>query len=250
MAVAGEHEGDVPPDRRARARGRPAHGRARRHERDDRLVLLPGVRLPERVRRDPRQGPRRLLLAPADRRRLDLQAALLPGHERPHHALLHPRRRGGGAGLHADRGAARHAPPPAAAARRRRARHDGVRARGPAALRLRARGARDRAAPARRAVPRAVADARARGRDREVDGRRRAAGSSATSRACRRRFAVEAGAVAVVRPRARRRRPHLPAVLRARDGDGVRGDRRLLARAGWSARATAGAGARWSTAPR
>ena len=55
--------------------------------------------------------------------------------------------------------------------------------------------------------------------------------------------------VAVVHPRARRRRPHLPAVLRGRDGHGVRGDRRATGAAGWSARAIAGAGARWSTAP-
>ena len=73
----------------------------------DRLVLLPGVRLAERVRRDPRQGRGRLLRAPPERRRLDVQAALLPGHERPDHALLHARRRGRGAGLHADRGASR-----------------------------------------------------------------------------------------------------------------------------------------------
>ena len=38
------------------------------------------------------------------RRGLGRQAALLPGHERPHHALLHRGRGGGGAGLHADRG--------------------------------------------------------------------------------------------------------------------------------------------------
>ena len=103
----GRVRGRLPPDRRARARRRPAHGRPGRHGRHDRLVLLPGLRRAERVRRDPRQGPRRLLRAPSRRGRLDVQAALLPRHERPHHPLLHARRRGRGAGLHADRGAAR-----------------------------------------------------------------------------------------------------------------------------------------------
>ena len=42
--------------RRARDHRRPAHGRARRHRRHDRLVLLPAVRLAERVRVDPRRG--------------------------------------------------------------------------------------------------------------------------------------------------------------------------------------------------
>ena len=42
------------PIARARRHRRPPHGRARRHRRDDRLVLLPALRLAERVRRDPR----------------------------------------------------------------------------------------------------------------------------------------------------------------------------------------------------
>ena len=158
-----------------------------------------------------------LLRDPPDRRRLDLQAALLPGHERPHHPLLHPRRRGRGPGLHADRGAAGHAPPPAAPARRRRARRDGVPDRGAAALRLRPRGARGRAAPARRAVPRAVALARARGSDRQDDGRRRA--RAAPRRAGRprdtsRSHAGESQTFVLERVPAG---PHLPPVLRARD---------------------------------
>ena len=128
------------------------------------------------------------------------------------------RRRRRGAGLHADRGPAGAAPPPAAAARRRRARHDGLRARDPAALRLRPRGARGRDAPARRPVPGAVADAGARGRDREVDGRRRSARSSGAGRACATRFTIEAGDSQYLRARAGAGRPHLPAVLRARDG--------------------------------
>ena len=44
--------------------------------------------------------------------------------------------------------------------------------------------------------------------------------------------------------------PHLPPVLRARDRRRVRGDRRLLAPLAGAARATAAAGARWSTARR
>ena len=45
----------LPADRRARPRRRPAHRRAR----NDRLVLLPGIRRAERVRHDPRSRRRR-----------------------------------------------------------------------------------------------------------------------------------------------------------------------------------------------
>ena len=78
--------------RGARRHRRPPHGRARRHRRDDRLVLLPALRLPERVRRDPRRPTRRAL--PHRGRTSDGATAkqlYLPGHERPDHAL--PRRR-------------------------------------------------------------------------------------------------------------------------------------------------------------
>ena len=51
MATARELRSGLPPDRRARPRRRSAHDRARRHQRDDRLVLLPVLRLAERVRR-------------------------------------------------------------------------------------------------------------------------------------------------------------------------------------------------------
>ena len=82
--------------------------RARRHRRDDRLVLLPALRLAERLRRDPRQGARAASTASRPTTRgLDAEAALLPGHERPDHALPHPGRRRRGAGLHADPAAAR-----------------------------------------------------------------------------------------------------------------------------------------------
>ena len=57
---AGTHDG-LPADRRARDHRRPPLDRPRRHGRADRLVLLPALRLAERLRRDPRQGARRLL---------------------------------------------------------------------------------------------------------------------------------------------------------------------------------------------
>ena len=44
----------LPPDRRARGHRRPAHRGAGRHGRHDRLVLLPALRLAERLRGDPR----------------------------------------------------------------------------------------------------------------------------------------------------------------------------------------------------
>src|SRR3712207_8308939 len=44
------------------------------HGGDDRLVLLPGLRRPERVRRHPRQGAGWLLRAPSHRPRLDLRS--------------------------------------------------------------------------------------------------------------------------------------------------------------------------------
>ena len=191
---------------------------------------------------DKEQG--RLLRAAPDRRGLGREAALLPGDERPHHALLHRGRRRRGAGLHADRPRRdRGAPPPADPARGRRARPHGVPARGAAALRLRPRRARGRDAPARGAVPLARPDARARGRDRAHDGPRAAA------RAPRRRHLrarLAAGRrVAVVPARARRPGPHLPPALGARGGQLVRGDGHATGASGSASRATAAAGARW-----
>ena len=63
MAKAVDLELGLPADRRARPGRRPAHRRAGRHDRHDRLVLLPGVRLAERVRLDPRRREGRLLRA-------------------------------------------------------------------------------------------------------------------------------------------------------------------------------------------
>ena len=121
----------------------------------------------------------------------------------------------------------RHAPAPADPPRRRGARRDAVPDRGAAAVRLRARRARGRDAPARRAVPLAGPDAGARGRDRQGDGLR------AAPRAPRRRRARDVRPrgrrLADVRARARARGPHLPALPRARDRRDVRRDGGLLA---------------------
>ena len=215
----------------------------------DRLVLLPGVRLAERVRLDPRRRRRRLLRDPPGRRGVDVAAAVLPRHQHPDHALLHRGRGRRGAGLHADRvGRHRLPPAPADAARHGRARRRHVGDRGAAAVRLRARRPRGRDAPARRAVPLAGADARARGRDRARAGR------AAQARAPRRRRACDVRArrrrVADVRARARGRRPHRTAVLGAGDRQVVRRHRASTGAGGSPGRATAAAGARPCSARR
>ena len=101
VLVPGGRGGALSAHRRARPDRRPAHRRARRHRRDDRLVLLPAVRLAERLRGDPRRRPRGPVPHLARLRRLELQAALPPRHQHPHHALPDARRSRGGAGLHA-----------------------------------------------------------------------------------------------------------------------------------------------------
>src|SRR2546425_8685258 len=93
LGVDSPAHGRLPPDRRARRDRRPAHGGARRHRRDYRLVLLPAVRLAERLRRDPRRREGRSLSDLARRREMGGEAALLAGHERPDHALPDPGRR-------------------------------------------------------------------------------------------------------------------------------------------------------------
>ena len=183
----------------------------------------------------------------ARRRGLGVQAALLPGHQRPHHALLHPRRRRRGAGLHADRGA------PELHRHRLIRRVIVVRGemrvpdRGAAALRLRARAARGRDAPARRAVPRAVADAGARGRDREDDGPERRLGARA-GRAWRRSRCRPAQSQAFVLERVPQ--DHICRPFPERETAPRSRRRSRTGAAGSSSRATAGAGARWSTARR
>ena len=173
----------------------------------------------------------------------DVQAALLPGHERPHHALLHRGRRRRGAGLHADR--------------RRRAstvhRHRLIRRvvvvrgqmelpdRGAAALRLRPRRARGRDAPARGAVPLARPDARARGRDRARDGPR-AAARAPRRRRLRATFDSQAGESQTFVLERVAAGPHLPPVLRARDARARSRRPSATGAAGSASRATAG---RW-----
>src|SRR6266496_1201266 len=140
-------DGSPPADRRARSDRRPAHRRARRRRRHDRLVLPSRLRLPKRVRGDPRPHARGRVADRAQGRRMDEQAALFPGHEHPDHTLPEPRRRRRAAGLHADRElagpSAPFADPPGAVRPGKR----GVRDRVRAALRLRPPAAR--AAPAR-----------------------------------------------------------------------------------------------------
>ena len=184
------------------------------------------------------------------RRRVDLQAALLPRHERPDHALPDRGGRRRGPGLHADRprrdGAAPPSPDPP---RRRRARPDGLRDRGPAALRLRARRARGRDAPARRAVPLAGPDARARGGDRAHDGPRADGSSGATSGIYATFDLAEGDSQTFVLERVPQDhicRPYSERETRRR----VRRHRRLLAPLGRRSRATRAAGARWCCAPR
>ena len=168
----------LPADRRARDHRRPPHGGARRHGRHDRLVLLPALRLAERVRRDPRQEARRLLPDRPGDGRVDAEAALLPRHERPDHAL--PDRRPASREvqdfmpIHSGAGGA---PAPPDPARARRPRGDEVPARGRAPLQLRAGPARDRLPRERRRLPVGRALPRAR------DGARRSS-SRATASTC------------------------------------------------------------------
>ena len=82
-------------DRRPRAHRRPADRRAGHHRRVDRLVLLPPVRLAQRVRRPARRRARRALPDPPGRRRLHDQADVPPRHRRPGHPVLHRGRASG-----------------------------------------------------------------------------------------------------------------------------------------------------------
>ena len=95
--------GALSADRRPRRDRQPPYGRAGQHRRNHRLVLLPTVRLTEHVRLVARRRPRRPLRAPASRRRVAEQAAVLPRHQRADHPLPHSRRGRGGTGFHARR---------------------------------------------------------------------------------------------------------------------------------------------------
>ncbi len=66
-------------------------------------LCLPALRLAERLRGDPRRREGRPVQDRPGRRRGHPQAALLAGHERPDHALLHAGRGRRGHGLHAGR---------------------------------------------------------------------------------------------------------------------------------------------------
>ncbi len=185
----------------------------------DRLVLLPALRLAERLRGDPRQGARRLLPDRADDGRVGAEAALLPGHERPHHALPDPGRRRRGAGLHADRTRGCGTSPPADPARARRPRRDALPRRGAAAVRLRPRGTRDDLPREGRAVPLAIALARARDRGAPAVPRERGA----------RRVHAPPRRDGGVRARAGSRELRAAVVPGGRDPRGVRAHGRVLA---------------------
>ena len=143
----------------------------------------------------------------------------LPGHERPHHALPHRRRRRRGAGLHADPDRDRAAPPSADPARARGARRDAVPGRGLPALQLRPRRARDDLPRERRALPLARAVARA--RDRHP--------ARLPRRGRVRRVHAPPGRDGGIRARAGARDVRAALVLGGRDARGLRADRRVLA---------------------
>ena len=234
--------GALPAHRRARPDRRPAHRRARRHRRDDRLVLLPAVRLAERLRGDPRRRPRRPVPHLARLRRLELQAALPARHQRPHHALPDARRSGGGAGLHAPAAQRRGgAPPPHDPPGPRRARADALRRRRRPALRLRARAPRGRAHRARRALP--LAGARAQPLDALPARDRRRRATSARVSSCGPGRRPPSCSTASSPARCRRRTP-MPTSPPSSTPPWRSGG------AGCAARATAGAGARWCIARR
>ena len=69
----------------------------------DRLALLPALRLAQRLRRHPRRRQRRPVRHRPHRRGVPLQAALLPGHQRPGDPVPRGLRGGRGRRLHAGR---------------------------------------------------------------------------------------------------------------------------------------------------
>ena len=151
---------------------------------------------------------------------MDTEAALLPRHERPHHALPDRGGRGGDPGVHADRGVEGgcSSPPPRPPGRGR-ARRDALPRRNAAALQLRTRPPRSRAVRARRGLPLAEPVSRPPGDD--ADRLRRNRDSLRVHRA--------GGIVRHVRPRAGRARLRAARVLGGGNARRVRGDDRLLA---------------------
>ena len=236
----------LPAHRRARADRRPAHGRAGGHRRHDRLVLLPALRLAERLRLDPRRRPRRLLPHRARTARAGRSKQLyLPDTNVLITRFLMPdgvgevqdfmpvaaHRRGG-------------APPPHRAPRARGARADDLRGRAsrPASTTGAPRhevGAHRRTArsSARRTLTLALST-----RSPARDPRRH--------RRVRAHLTLEAGRGGHLLPRPRRWTASRRRPLRRGRLAPVRRHRRASGGAGWAARATAGAGARWSIAPR
>ena len=129
--------GALPEHQRSRADRRPADGRPGYHGRDGGLVLLSPVRLAQRLRLAAGRGQGRLLPDHAGPGRFRLPAAVLPGHRHPDHPVHDPGRGWRGDRLHAGGRGPGHQPPPAGPAGPGGARHDAVRGRHQAALRLR-----------------------------------------------------------------------------------------------------------------
>src|SRR4051794_2966875 len=103
--------------RRARADRGPADRCAGHDGRVDRLVLLPPVRLTERLRRSPGRRARGALPDPAGGHGVHVQADVPARHRRPGDPLLHRRRPRPGRRLHAARRIGGDREPPARAAR-------------------------------------------------------------------------------------------------------------------------------------
>ena len=128
----------LPPDRRARHRRRPAHGRPHRHRRHGRLVLPGALRRPEPVRCPARQGQGRLLLADRPYQLRQAEAALPARHQHPAHQVPGQGRGRRGHRLHGpgDEVHRQGARPPGQAGPRGQG-HGHVRARLPPGVRLR-----------------------------------------------------------------------------------------------------------------
>ena len=139
------------------------------------------------------------------------QAALLPRHQRPDHALPHARRRGRGAGLHADPPRRRCPPPPGAPRRRACAARCSFRIECQPRFDYGRDAAQIECRRARGAVP---------SPDLTLRRRVEPAARAPTARASRAEFALEAGASAHVLAARHRRRPREPGGSRGRDRRG------------------------------
>ena len=183
-------------------------------------------------------------IAPATRR-LGTQAALLPGHERPDHALPHARTASARCRTSCRSRPAQRPPPPADPARARRAR-----ARCASASTSQPRfdyGARPRT---RSIFARATASLFRSTRSCALTPLRRRCRSSSATAARAREFTLRAGRGGGVRARARARASVPRSVLRGRDARTRSSTPSTTGGAGSASRATTGAGARWCTARR